>query len=267
MIPFAPFLPRLSMHLSRRILPAFLALAFVVALAACADVPNDPAARAEFEATNDPLEPMNRAIFDVNDFLDRLLFRPLAELYRVTIPPGIRDRLEHVLSNFKEPVVFANNLMQGEFTNAGITLSRLALNSTAGVAGIWDVSTDWGLPQQKGDFGQTLYSWGLGSGPYLVLPLFGPSNIRDAVGLGADSVMSPWQYLAAMNGVGSENRLNGFYFLADGVVQREENIEPLDALREGSLDFYAQMRSVYRQYRDKQLGRQSTEGMPNFDDF
>lgn len=251
----------------RRFLPALLAVSMLLLVSACADAPKDPAARAEFEATNDPFEPTNRVIFDVNDFLDRLLFRPIAELYRVTFPPGIRDRLAHVLSNFKEPVVFANNLLQGEFTSAGITLSRLVLNSTAGVAGIWDVSTDWGLPQQNGDFGQTLNTWGVGSGPYLVLPLFGPSNVRDAIGLGADSVMQPWQYLAAMNGVGTENRLNGFYFLASGTVQREQNIEPLDALREGSVDFYAQMRSVYRQYRDKQLGNQSTAGMPKFDDY
>jgi len=253
---------------NRRFLSLVLSVAFVASLAACADVPKDPQARAEFEATNDPLEPANRVIFDVNDFLDRLLFKPIAGLYRVTIPPGIRDRLAHVLSNFKEPVVFANNLMQGEATDAGVTLGRLAVNSTVGVAGIWDVATDWGMPQQNGDFGQTLYTWGVeASGPYVVLPIFGPSSVRDALGLGADSVMSPWQYLASMNGVGTENRLNGFYFLASGTVQREQNIESLDALREGSLDFYAQMRSVYRQYRDKQLGKQSTEGMPKFDDY
>lgn len=252
---------------TRRFLPALLALSLLILVSACASVPTDPNAKAEFEATNDPLEPMNRVIFDVNDFLDRLLIKPLAGLYRVTIPPGIRDRLAEVVSNFKEPVYFANNLLQGKFSDAGTSLARLTLNSTLGVAGIWDVSTDWGMPQKRADFGQTLYTWGLGSGPYLVLPLFGPSNFRDAGGLGVDSVMSPWQYLAAMNGVGSENRLNGFYFLADGMVQREENIEPMDALREGSLDFYAQMRSVYRQYRDKQLGNQSTEGMPKFEDY
>lgn len=253
--------------ITRRFLPALFAVSMLLLVSACADVPKDPAERAEYEATNDPFEPTNRVIFDVNDFLDRLLFKPIAELYRVTIPPGIRDRLAHVLSNFKEPVVFANNLLQGDFSGAGTTLGRLALNSTLGVAGIWDVSTDWGLPQQNADFGQTLYTWGVGSGPYIVLPLFGPSNIRDAVGLGADSLMSPWQYLAGMNGKGSENRLNGFYFLASGTVQREQNIEPLDALREGSVDFYAQLRSVYRQYRDKQLGNQSTAGMPKFDDY
>ncbi len=255
------------MNISRRFPSLLLTVAFAIMLTACAEVPTNPAERAEYEATNDPFEPTNRVIFDVNDFLDRLLFRPIAELYRVTIPPGIRDRLAHVVSNFKEPVVFANNLLQGEFESAGTTLGRLALNSTVGVAGIWDVSTDWGLPQQSGDFGQTLNTWGVGSGPYLVLPIFGPSNIRDGIGLGVDSVMSPWQYLAGMNGRGSENRLNGYYFLASGTVQREDNIEALDALREGSVDFYAQMRSVYRQYRDKQLGNQSTAGMPKFEDY
>lgn len=253
--------------INQRLLSALGALMLVSLVAACADVPTDPAARAEYEATNDPFEPTNRVIFDVNDFLDRLLFRPLAELYRATIPPGIRDRLSHVLSNFNEPVVFANNVMQGEFTSAGVTLGRLVLNSTVGVAGIWDVSTDWGLPQQHGDFGQTLYTWGAGTGPYLVLPLFGPSNVRDGIGMGADSAMSPWQYLAGMNGTGSENRLNGFYFLANGVTQREQNIEAMDALRSGSVDFYAQMRSVYRQYRNKQLGNQDTGNMPKFDDI
>jgi len=251
----------------RRFLPVFLALTFVALLSACAEVPTNPTERAEYEANNDPFEPTNRVIFDVNDFLDRLLFKPIAGLYRVTVPPGIRDRLSHVVSNFKEPVVFANNVMQGEFTAAGTTLGRLALNSTVGVAGIWDVSTDWGMAQQRGDFGQTLNTWGFGSGPYLVLPLFGPSNIRDAVGLGADAVMSPWQYLARMNGVGTENRLSGYEFLAEGTVRREENIEALDALRSGSLDFYAQMRSVYRQYRDNQLGNRSTEGLPKFEDY
>lgn len=251
----------------RRFLPVMFALSLLLLVSACASTPTNPADRAEYEATNDPFEPTNRVIFDVNDFLDRLLFKPIAGLYRVTVPPGIRDRLSHVLSNFKEPVVFLNNVLQGEFTKAGTTLGRLALNSTVGVAGIWDVSTDWGMPQQTGDFGQTLNTWGVGAGPYLVLPLFGPTNVRDAIGMGVDSVSSPWQYLAGMNGVGSENRLNGFYFLASGVSQREENLEALDALREGSVDFYAQMRSVYRQYRDKQLGNQSTSGMPKFDDY
>jgi phospholipid-binding lipoprotein MlaA len=249
----------------------YFALGFLVltisGLTACADVPTSPAERAEFEATNDPLEPMNRAVFDVNDFLDRLLIRPLAELYRATIPPGIRDRIAGIVTNMKEPVIFANNLLQGEFEKAGTTLARFSINTTAGVAGMWDIANDVGLYQQTGDFGQTLYVWGINEGPYIVIPLYGPSNIRDGIGLGVDTVTSPWQYLADMGGNGTSNRFEIASFGADGLVRREQNIEGLDALRAGSLDFYAQMRSVYRQYRAKQLGGQPTTDLPKFEDY
>ncbi|MDP9126646.1 MAG: VacJ family lipoprotein [Pseudomonadota bacterium] len=249
---------------------ALLLLCTPILLAGCADVPKTPAEHAEYVATNDPLEPMNRTIFDVNDFLDRLLLRPLAELYRVTIPPGLRDRIAGIVSNMKEPVIFANNLLQGEFGRAGKTAERFGMNTTVGVGGMWDVASSWaGIYQQTGDFGQTLAVWDVGSGPYLVLPLFGPSNFRDAVGLGVDSVMSPWQYVVQASGAGHviQNEFEISSFAGDGIVRREQNIEALDALRAGSLDFYAQMRSVYRQYRDKQLGDQSTSGLPKFEDY
>lgn len=241
-----------------------------MSLTACADMPKSPEEKAEYNATNDPLEPLNRTIFDVNDFLDRLLFRPLAELYRWTIPPGIRDRIAGIVTNMKEPVILANNLLQGEITRAGITAERFALNTTVGVGGMWDIAGMWrGAYQQTGDFGQTLYVWGVPSGPYFVIPFYGPSNIRDAIGLGVDGVMSPWQYVVAATGAGHviQNEFWIASYTGDGIVRREQNIEALDALRSGSLDFYAQMRSVYRQYRDKQLGNQSTEGMPKFEDY
>ena len=251
----------------RHFLLVFFCMATLALLSACADMPKTPAEQAEFRATNDPLEPMNRTTFDVNDFLDRLLIRPLAELYRATIPPGLRDRIAGIVTNMKEPVIFANNMMQGEFDRAGTTLERFAVNTTIGGAGMFDIARTWGDYQKMGDFGQTLSVWGINAGPYLVLPLFGPSNFRDAVGLGVDTVMSPWGYLAAMGGNGTSNRFEIASFSADGIVRREQNIEALDVLRSGSLDFYAQMRSVYRQYRDKQLGHQSTAGMPKFEDY
>lgn len=253
--------------ISRRFLVlAFLALTVPFTLSACADVPKSPAEKADLDATNDPWEGTNRVIFDVNDFLDRLLWRPFAELYRATIPPGIRDRVSGIVSNMKEPVIFANNLMQGEFGSAGTTLERFSINTTLGVAGMWDVAQEWGAYQQMGDFGQTLYVWGVGSGPYFVIPLFGPSDVRDAIGLGIDTLISPWGYLAGMGGTATSNRFEIASFLGEGITEREQNIEPLDALRAGSLDFYAQMRSVYRQYRDKQLGNQPTGGLPKFEE-
>ena len=167
---------------------------------------------------------MNRTIFDVNDFLDRLLLRPIAELYRATIPPGIRDRVAGIVTNMKEPVIFANNLLQGEFSKAGVTAERFAINTTIGVGGSFDWANDWHMYQQTGDFGQTLYSWGVGPGPYVVLPLLGPYNARDALGYGVDSAASPWQYLADMGGsdrpIGNSNMLDTGM---DGIARRFED--------------------------------------------
>ncbi|NTU76555.1 MAG: VacJ family lipoprotein, partial [Alphaproteobacteria bacterium] len=176
---------RLPMLPSRRYAVAF-ALSASLIVTGCASLPQTPAEKAEAQAVNDPFETVNRTIFDVNDFLDRLLIRPLAELYRATVPPPLRDRLAGIMKNMSEPVVFANNLLQAEVTKAGTTLGRFLTNTTLGAGGMFEVANEFGLPRQTGDFGQTLYVWGFEPGPYLVLPLFGPSNIRDAIGLGVD---------------------------------------------------------------------------------
>jgi phospholipid-binding lipoprotein MlaA len=245
-----------------------LALAFLSLpslLAACAEVPKSPEAQAEALEANDPLEAMNRVTFDVNDFLDRLLIKPLTELYRFVLPDAVRERIANVLFNMDEPVIFANNLLQGEISHAGITAGRFVVNTTVGAAGIFEVADSLNLPKQRGDFGQTLSVWGVGSGPYLVLPLFGPSNFRDAFGLGVDMVASPWQWIAARGGRAVKNEVVYSSFGADGLTQREETLDDYDALKTGALDFYAEMRSVYRQYRDKQLGIQNPDMSPSFD--
>lgn len=242
---------------------AFLSLP--VMLAACADVPKSPEAQNEGFEVNDPLESMNRVTFNVNDFLDRLLIKPLTELYRFTIPDYARERVANVLSNMGEPVIFVNNLMQGEVTHAGITAGRFVVNTTAGVGGAFEVADDLDLSKQTGDFGQTLYVWGVKGGPYLVLPLFGPSNFRDAIGLGVDTVMSPWQWIAADGGRAVKNEVVYSSFAAEGLTKREENLDAYEALRSGALDFYAEMRSVYHQYRNKQLGIEPPDTSKLFD--
>lgn len=246
-----------------------LALSFIalLGLSACSSLPQSKSEQAEAKALNDPIEPVNRAIFDVNDFLDRLLVRPLAELYRVTVPPPLRDRVASVLKNMAEPVIMANNLMQGEVKRAGVTLTRFFINTTLGGAGMFEVASDYGYQRQTGDFGQTLHVWGLGEGPYIVLPLFGPSNVRDAIGLGVDTVMSPWKYAVSFGDTRIEDTFTIADTAASGLTRREANIEGYDALREGSLDFYAQMRSVYRQYRAKQLGTSLASEAPVFEDY
>lgn len=249
----------------RRPLAATVALSALIGLSACSSVPSG--APSETNLNNDPLESVNRVVFDVNDFMDRLLIRPLAELYRAMVPPPIRDRVAGIVKNMDEPVVMVNNLLQGDVSKAGTTLGRFAVNTTLGVGGMFEVANEFGLPKQDADFGQTLSVWGLKSGAYIVLPLFGPSTVRDAVGLGVDTLMSPWQYLVAMGPTDTESAYTAASISGSALVRREENIEALDALHEGSLDFYAQMRSVYRQHRAKQLGETTASDSPVFEDY
>lgn len=248
--------------------PKFIALTFVMllGLSACSSMPKSADEQYEARLDNDPVEPLNRAIFDVNDFLDRLLIRPIAELYRLVTPAELRDRVSSILRNMGEPVVMANNLLQGEVSSAGTTFSRFLINSTAGVGGIFEVADEAGLKRQPADFGQTLHVWGAGEGPYIVLPLFGPSNLRDTTGLVVDTLMSPWKYVVAYGDTVIEDAFSVSSTAATGLSRREANIEGLDALREGSLDFYAQMRSVYRQHRAKQLGSPIVNNLPDFDE-
>lgn len=234
-----------------------LALCCLVSLVTvgCASTPQTGSGKIVSDSRHDPLEPVNRVIFDVNDFFDRLLFKPAAELYRFVTPAYVRDRLSGIFSNMNEPVVMANSALQGRFTDAGVSLGRLVVNSTLGVGGAFDVADEGiGWKARTADFGQTLNSWGAGQGPYLVLPFFGPSTLRDGVGMGADWAMSPWGYIAAL---GPNSTQNAFDYTSTGVgalVKREQHIDDLEKLKEGSIDFYAQMRSVYLQYRNKQLG-------------
>ncbi len=237
--------------------------------AACSSVPETQTTRGEPAkmASVDPWEGPNRVIFDVNDFLDRLLIRPITELYGIMIPPPIRERIAAIVKNMGEPVIMANNLLQGDFGKAGTTLSRFAVNTTLGAGGMFEVANSFGLQKQMGDFGQTLYTWGVGDGPYVVLPLLGPSTVRDAVGYGVDTAMSPWQYAARAGSTMVEDTFNISSTAASGLTRREENLESMDTLREGSLDFYAQMRSVYLQYRAKQLGKSMESQAPKFEDY
>ena len=201
---------------------------------------------------DDPLEPVNRQIFGFNNVLDRILLKPLAQGYVAIVPEDGRDALRRVLDNMKEPTLFFNNTLQGELGRAGISAGRLVVNTTVGLGGLFDVASNWGLPRQPTDFGQTLYVWGMPSGPYLILPVFGPSNPRDAIGMGVDAYADPTSLLSKIDAI---DEITIARFLGDGIDQRARVLDVLDDLEKNSLDFYAQLRSLTQQRRAGELRR------------
>ena len=224
---------------------AGVALLLCLALAGCATTSGT-----RDRLNDDPLEPMNRAVFDANDAIDTAVMKPIAEGYREVVPQFFRDRIRAFVDNLQEPRIFVNNLLQLRINDAGFTFARFYVNSTLGLAGLFDIASAHGLPRQTGDFGETLYFWGVDSGPYLVLPLFGPSNVRDAFGLAVDLYTTPPAHAFA----GSAGMwVNVGVYTASGFDLRSRNIETLDEIKASALDYYAQFRSIARQYREGQL--------------
>jgi phospholipid-binding lipoprotein MlaA len=228
------------------------ALILAALLAGCATPPSDPTERAIFEQNNDPLEPLNRQTLDLNLFLDRILFKPVTKVYITVVPDEGRDAVKRALDNMKEPVVVINDVLQGEPKRAGISAGRFAVNSTLGIGGFFDIAAKWGLDKQTGDFGQTLFVWGLPEGPYLVAPILGPSNPRDLIGKGVDAYSDPFSFLATAKGF---DEIQISRFVLDGFDQRARVIDILDDLQKNSLDFYAQLRSLSQQRRAAELRR------------
>jgi phospholipid-binding lipoprotein MlaA len=229
-----------------------LALALLVGLSACATRPDptDTEAVAEFRATNDPIEPLNRAMYVVNEGVDTLVLRPAAEAYRIFIHPELRTAIRNVLANLRTPVILVNDALQGDTQRFGTTLGRFVINTTIGVGGIMDRAKDFGLLGHTEDFGQTLAVWGTPEGPFLFLPVLGPSNPRDLLGFGVDTTINP------LNWISGNDTVDAVLIARTGLTAvdtREGLIEPLDALRQGSLDPYAALRSAYRQRRAAEI--------------
>ena len=194
----------------------------------------------------DPLEAINRPIFEANLFLDRWVLRPVTRVYIETVPAPGRRGVSNFLQNLKSPVILFNDLLQGEFSRAGATFGRFFINSFFGLAGLVDTADALGLPGHTEDFGQTLGSYGIGGKPYIMLPLFGPSNPRDAIGRVGDIVFDPLTYLTpdALSEVESGINL---------VNDRAKVIKATDALESTSIDYYAAVRSFYYQNRDFEI--------------
>lgn len=238
-------------------LRSVLALALLVGLGACATRPDptDAEAVAEFRANNDPLEPMNRAAYFVHDGIDTLVLRPAAEMYRVFLPPEVRTAIRNVLANLRTPVILVNDLLQGETQRAATTTGRFLVNTTVGIGGIFDRATDFGLLGHTEDFGQTLAVWGAPEGPYLFIPVLGPSSPRDVVGFAGDVAMNPLTYTGSGE---TWEAINITRTATTAVDTREGLIEPIDQVRATSLDPYATIRSAYRQRRVVEIRNEPT---------
>jgi phospholipid-binding lipoprotein MlaA len=209
----------------------------------------------------DPLEPMNRAIFRFNDTTDRHVLEPVARSYQKVTPEPVRRSVRNFLANLASPVVLANDLLQGERDKAGVTFGRFMINSTLGIAGLFDVATKLGYEAHYADLGQTLGRYGMKSGPYLMLPLLGPSSVRDALGRLGDGLADPWNQCC----LNTPEQLGRY--ATDGISQREQALGVVDDLRRNSLDFYATVRSAYAQQREALVHPGEPAGQDAYDDI
>jgi len=215
----------------------------------------------------DCFESINRATFALNQGLDRVIFEPVAKAYRV-LPSPIRTGTSNALENLSSLITIPNNLLQGEFKKAGINSGRFVINTTVGILGVFDVAERMKFPEyEKEDYGQTFGAWGVGAGCYLVLPVLGPSTVRDVTGsfvnvLGGD----PW-YNASTGG--NNNYLSNSDYMISRVVGgidfRAKNIDSFENLEKNSMDFYASIRSLYLQDRKQKIAN-STETTETMDD-
>jgi phospholipid-binding lipoprotein MlaA len=226
-----------------------------VFLAGCADV-QDPS------GANDPYENWNRQVFDFNQSVDKAVIKPVAQAYVQVLPEPARNGIHNFIVNLDLPITFANDILQGEFGRGGETVARFTVNSTIGIAGFVDVATDIGIPFHTEDFGQTLAVWGAGEGPYLVLPIVGPDPPRDVVGQGVDIVLDPWTWWPHFDG---KFWVSAGKSVIGGIDLRARNLDSLDSIERSSIDFYASVRSLYRQNRNNEIrnGKPDVTNLPN----
>lgn len=220
------------------------------ALSACAALPTDPTVRAEVELLNDPLEPMNREIYAFNTEVRRAL-EPLRKATASGEPLApIWIGIRNVLINLREPLVFINDLAQGRECAAGASLRRFMVNSTLGVGGVFDVAKSYGIDAHDNDFGRTLAVFGIPDGPYLMLPVLGPADLRATAGIAAEYFADPVDI--GLRRVGASAA--GWSIAALDVTERNFEAAPdMEKLERTSLDGYAALRSAYRQYLAEDL--------------
>ena len=242
---------------------AFVAAGSFAALSACTSTGADATSTSVY----DPFEDWNRGVYAFNDGIDRAVLEPVAKGYRAVTVEPVRQGVSNFLSNLNQPVVFANTVLQGKPGASLDTVTRFVMNSTVGIAGIFDVATPLNVPKHNEDFGQTLGVWGVPNGPYLVLPLMGSSNLRDVAGRGVDTAFNPLNY--------AEFEGDTEFRVATGIVgviaARENLIEAVEVLRDQP-EPYVALRRNYTQQRAAAIrdGREQEDpfkDLPDFDDY
>lgn len=226
---------------------------FALTLTGCATQPP-----ADGQAVADPIEPFNRAMYQVHDVLDQAVIRPAAWTYKNVLPGQVQYYVHSFLTNLGEPIVFLNNVLQGDGERAFNTFMRFTLNSTFGLAGMLDFAGEAGFEAEPEDFGQTLAVWGVDDGPFLFLPLIGPTNARDLTGRVVDSFLDPFNHIARAHDA------EGFLYgrpIAAGIDRRARLMPTYDDMRASSVDFYATLRSAYAQNRAAQIRNQAAGDM------
>jgi len=207
----------------------------------------------------DPLEKVNRPIFWFNDKLDVYLLEPVAKGWDFVLPDRAQGAISDAFANARFPIDFVNDLLQGKPAHAGKMLGRFLLNTSLGMGGLFDVAKAAGLPGREEDFGQTLGVWGIRNGPYLVLPVLGPSTFRDACGRAVDSPLRVWPFFV---GVVPSVAITG----TEVVNWRSRNLESIRDLKKGAFDYYSLVRNAYFQNREAEVadheGSDTNAGQP-----
>lgn len=241
-------------------LPGLVAVGLAVAGCAAQSTPGSAqTAAASDEGFNDPFENTNRSIFGFNQAVDAGVLVPAAKAYRTVLPPPMQKSVHDFLQNLDGPVIFANDVLQGQPKLAVNTLGRLVINTTVGVGGMFDVAALIGIPYHSNDLGVTLATWGFAEGPYIMVPVLGPSSPRDLAGQVGDSFIDPGDYVASQHHV--------IYAAiartaTAGIDARSRNIESLADIEKTALDYYATIRSLYRQRRQAQI-RHENSNLPS----
>jgi len=223
--------------------PVISALALSAMLGAC----STPSA--ESLAQNDPWEKTNRDIFDFDVRVDHAVARPIAKGYRAAVPEPVRDGIHNALTNLNEPVVLANDVLQGDGDKAANTAGRIVINSTVGIGGLIDVARKIGIPGHENDFGITLGKNGIAEGSYLVLPFAGPKPPRDLLGTAVDQAFDPLTYVQF-------HGRDTWMVVKFGVAiidSRTSQLDAIESIERSSIDFYATTRNLYRQSRNAQI--------------